>query len=104
MWAGTFRDAAETLERAIRQYLDEAPANCPPDQLRHLEDVPALLRRISSTVKSAELSEVKAKKRATEIEALNEKVARLEADLRDARAKIVNGLFMQSALKAAGIG
>ncbi|KIC48222.1 hypothetical protein RA29_16935 [Tateyamaria sp. ANG-S1] len=94
--------AADTLERAISQYLKEAPANCLPDALAHLEDVPALFRRIAVTVKSSERAETKARKLADDIETLNTKIARLEADLRDARAKTVHGLFTQSALKAAG--
>ncbi|MEM8655424.1 MAG: hypothetical protein AAGF36_11810 [Pseudomonadota bacterium] len=39
---------------------------------------------------------------AEDIEALHTKVARLGADLRDARAKTFHGLFTQSALRAAG--
>ena len=94
--------AADTLERAIAQYLNEAPANCLPDALAHLEDVPVLFQQIATTAKSAERRDTKAAKLAEDIEALNAKIARLEADLRDARAKTVHGLFTQSALKAAG--
>ncbi|MEL7132138.1 MAG: hypothetical protein AAGK77_06985, partial [Pseudomonadota bacterium] len=94
--------AADTLERAIAQYLKEAPANCLPDALTHLENVPPLFRRIAATVQSTERAEAKANRLATDIEALNVKIARLEADLRDARARTVHGLFTQSALKAAG--
>ncbi|WP_299641430.1 hypothetical protein [uncultured Tateyamaria sp.] len=94
--------AADTLERAIAQYLKEAPANCLPDALEHLQDVPQLFRWIATTVKSAEQADAKETKLAKDIKALNAKIARLEADLRDARAKTVHGLFTQSALKAAG--
>ncbi len=94
--------AADTLERAIAQYLKEAPANCLPDALAHLEGVPSLFRRIATTVKSAERADAKEARLATDVEALNAKIARLESDLRDARAKTVHGLFTQSALKAAG--
>lgn len=94
--------AASTLERAIAQYITEAPANCLPDALAHLESVPPLFRRIAATVKGAGRAEAKASKLAEDIEELNAKIARLEADLRDARAKTVHGLFTQSALRAAG--
>ncbi|WP_415404335.1 hypothetical protein [Tateyamaria sp. SN3-11] len=94
--------AADTLERAIAQYLKEAPANCLPDALQHLEGVPPLFRRIATTVKGTERADAKEAKLATVVEALNAKIARLEADLHDARAKTVHGLFTQNALKAAG--
>ncbi|WP_299613547.1 hypothetical protein [uncultured Tateyamaria sp.] len=94
--------AADTLERAIAQYLKDAPANCLPDALAHLEGVPPLFRRIAATVKSVERGDAKAAKLADDIEVLNAKIARLESDLRDARAKTVHGLFTQNALKAAG--
>lgn len=94
--------AAETLDRAIAQYLKEAPANCLPETLTHLEGIPGLFRQIARTVKSDALSKAKAEKLASEIEALNAEVARLEAALKLARARTVDGLFTQSALKAAG--
>jgi len=94
--------AADVLGRAIRQYLDEAPANALPDELHHLDALPGLFRRIATTVKSAETSQSKAEQLADNIEALNEKVARLEADLKVARARSVEGLFLSNAISAAG--
>jgi len=94
--------AADVLERSIRQYLYEAPANALPDELQHLEAVPGLLNRIASTIKSAERADAKAERMADDIEALNAKVAKLEADLKAARARSVEGLFLKSAIAAAG--
>lgn len=94
--------AAETLTSAIGQYLKEAPANCLPEELEHLENLPMLFLAISKTVKSCELADAKERKLANQIEALNAEVAELEAKLKDAKSKTVHGLFTQSALKAAG--
>lgn len=94
--------AAETLNKAIEQYLKEAPANCLPDELAHLQDLPKIFRQISSTVKSSERAEVRERKLAEQITALNAKVADLEAKLKDARGRTVNGLFMKVAITAAG--
>ncbi|MEM7521799.1 MAG: hypothetical protein AAF307_12275, partial [Pseudomonadota bacterium] len=72
------------------------------DDLSHLHDLPALFRRISKTVKSEALAHVKEQKLAEEIEALNAKVADLEAKLKAARARTVDGIFAKGALAAAG--
>jgi hypothetical protein len=102
MTALAAKGAAEVLDSAIQQYLNDAPANCLPDGLIHLEGLPSLFRSISATVKSNQKAKVKEEKLADEIEALNAKITQLEASLKAARGKTVNGMFFQSALKAAG--
>lgn len=94
--------AAQTLRQAISTYLRDAPANALPDELAHLEGLPALFDGIATLAKSDGKSEAKARQMADQIEALNAKVARLEAQLKEARTKTVNGLFTQNMLRAAG--
>jgi outer membrane murein-binding lipoprotein Lpp len=94
--------AAATLQRAITEYLVKADANCLPDELKHLEGMPKLFMGISVIVKSSGRSEAKILELADQIEALNGQVAKLEANLKEALTKTVNGLFKQNAIKAAG--
>jgi len=94
--------AAQTLRQAISTYLRDAPANALPDELAHLEGLPALFDGIATLAKSGGKSEAKARQMADQIEALNAKIARLEAQLKEARTKTVNGLFTQNMLRAAG--
>ncbi|MEM6939937.1 MAG: hypothetical protein AAF943_08905 [Pseudomonadota bacterium] len=72
--------AAETLSQAIKRYLDEAPANCLPDELAYLNDLPAVFREISEIVKSKERGEAQERRLLEEIERLNAKIARMEAE------------------------
>lgn len=90
--------AAATLQRAITEYLVKAEVNSLPDELSHLEGMPALFQGISKIVKSREKAVAKARHLADQIEALNAKVAKLEAALKAARAKTVHGLFKQLSL------
>jgi hypothetical protein len=94
--------AAQTLRQAIATYLRDAPANTLPDALAHLEGLPTLLDGIATLAKSGGRSEAKVRQMADLIEALNAKVAQLEAQLKEARTKTVNGLFTQNMLRAAG--
>lgn len=94
--------AADILERAIQDFLKTAPANCLPDELAHLESLPPLFRSISRLVRSSETAAVKERKLIDEIQRLNARVAALEADLKVARSRTVNGLFKASFIKALG--
>lgn len=94
--------AAETLSNAIADYLKPAPANCLPDQLAHFQHLPGLFAEISKIVKSDDLAKIKEKQLTDTIEELNAEVAKLEAALKIARSKSVNGIFTQNALAAAG--
>lgn len=102
MTALSAEGTAELLERAIREYLNGALVNCLPEALQHLDKLPPVFRTISRLVKSNERTETKAEHLIAEITRLNTLVARLEADLKIARTKSVQGVFTQSALKAAG--
>lgn len=102
MTALSAEGAAETLERAIKEYMNQAPANCLPDELAHLDALPSLFRSIARTVKSNDLGEAKETRLLEQIIALNAKVAQLEADLKAAKEKTLNGRFKIKAIESLG--
>ncbi len=93
---------AATIDQAIDRYCKDAPANCLPEPLEHLHELPNTFRAIAKVIRSNKEAEKKAEQLAAKIQELNSKVAVLEATLKEARGKTVAGLFTQSALKAAG--
>ncbi|MBK0326518.1 hypothetical protein I5535_04340 [Rhodobacteraceae bacterium F11138] len=102
MTAIAAQGTAETLDRAIREFLDKAPANCLPDELIHLQDLPPVFRQIAEIVTNSATTEAKERRLAEEIEALNQKVAQLEAHLKEARGKTLNGRFKTAAIESLG--
>ena len=93
---------AETIDKAIREFTDQTGANCLPTELETLYDLPPLFRRIAEIAKSSDTAEVKVEAMTAQIEALNAKVARLEADLKAAREKTLHGVFRKSAAESLG--
>jgi len=100
MTALTAEGAAELLERAMAEYCNASHQNRLPEALSHLEGLPPIFRRIAHLVKAEGKAKTAEAKLRAEIEALNAKVAELEADLKAARAKSVHGLFTQAMITA----
>ena len=94
--------AAETVERAIRAYMDEAPANCLPEGMEHLEGLPGHFRAIAKVVGNTAESEGKEEELRREIERLHAKVVKLEQDLVVARSKTLKGVISTKAAEKLG--
>ena len=94
--------AAETVERAIRAYKDEAPANCLPEGLEHLEDLPGHFRAIAQVVGTTAANKDIEEELRREIESLHAKVVKLEQDLVGARSKTLKGVISTKAAEKLG--
>ena len=73
-----------------------------PDELEHLEALPALFQSISTTIKSKASDSEKQQKLADQMAALNTKLAALEAKLIIAKEKLLNGRFKIAAIDSFG--
>ena len=94
---------AASIEQAISDFLVNAPANCLPDELEHLNGLPPILRSIATVVRSNEEANAKTQALVDEIKRLNTEVARLEAALGVANQKSLNGRFKIKAIETAGM-
>lgn len=94
--------AADAIEKVVTDYKREAPSNCLPEELAHLEALPALFRSIARNFKSMASMEEKKADLIAQITNLNDKVARLEAELKAAKEKTLNGRFKIKAIEAFG--
>lgn len=94
--------AAETVERAIRTYKEEAPANCLPDGLEHLEGLPGHFRAIAKVVANPAVTKDMEEELRREIESLHAKVVKLERDLVEARSKTLKGVISAKAAEKLG--
>ena len=76
----------------------ETGASSPPE-LEMLDQIPAHFRRVASIVAGAKAEADAVEALELEIEALNDKVARLEGELQIARSKTLNGRFKAAAIE-----
>jgi len=98
----TAEGAAANLERAVLEFKNTVPANCLPDGLEHLEALHALFQSISTTIKSEASDSEKQQQLADQMAALNTKLAELEAKLKIAKEKLLNGRFKIAAIDSFG--
>ncbi len=96
------RGIAESIEKVIADYKRDTPANCLPKELEHLEALPALYRVIAKSFASAENTEAKETDLVAQITLLNSRVAQLEAELKVARERTLNGRFKVKAIESLG--
>lgn len=98
----TALNGAETIERAISDYLREAPANCLPENLKHLEALPHHFRAIARVIGSQTSKAAKEPKLADEISKLHARVAELEKKLAAAKSKELKGVISLKAAESFG--
>ncbi|MBE1291376.1 MAG: hypothetical protein GJ677_02700 [Rhodobacteraceae bacterium] len=98
----TALNGAEMIERAISDYLHEAPANCLPEDLKHLEALPRHFKAIARVIRSRTSKEEKEPQLADEISKLHARVAELEKEVAVAKSKELKGLISQEAAKSFG--
>ncbi len=98
----TALNGAETIERAISEYLHEAPADCLPADLKHLEALPQHFKAIARVIGSRTRKEEKEPQLADEISKLHARVAELEIELAVAKSKTLKGIISQEAAKSFG--
>lgn len=98
----TALNGAETIERAISDYLREAPANCLPEDLKQLEALPHHFRAIARVIGSQTRKEAKEPKFADEISKLHARVADLEKELAAAKSKELKGVISLKAAESFG--
>nr|WP_247743577.1 hypothetical protein [Shimia sp. R10_1] len=98
----TALNGAEIIERAIADYLREAPANCLPEELRHLEALPQHFKAIARVIGNQTGDDEKETQLIDEISKLHARVAELEKELAVAKSKELKGVISQEAAKAFG--
>lgn len=98
----TALNGAETIERAIADYLREAPANCLPVDLKHLEALPQHFRAIAQLIGSKANEDQKESQLVDEISKLHARVTELEKELAVAKSKELKGIISQEAAKSFG--
>ena len=98
----TALNGAENIERAISDYLREAPANGLPEDLKHLEALPQHFKAIARVIGSQTSEDKKEKRLAKEISKLHSRVAELEKELAVAKGKELKGIISQEAAKSLG--
>ncbi len=98
----TALNGAETIERAIADYLREAPANCLPEDLIHLEALPQHFRAIARVIGSETNDDQKENQLLDQISKLHARVAELEKELAVSKNKELKGIISQEAAKSFG--
>ncbi|SMP36032.1 hypothetical protein SAMN06265373_11332 [Shimia sagamensis] len=98
----TALNSAETIERTISDYLRGAPANCLPEDLKHLEALPQHFKAIARVIGSRTSKNQKENQLTDEISKLHARVAALEKELAVAKSKELKGVISQEAAKSFG--
>ncbi len=98
----TALNSAETIERTISDFLKEAPANCLPEDLKHLEALPQHFKAIARMIGSRTSKNQKENQLTDEISKLHARVAALEKELAVAKSKELKGAISQEAAKSFG--
>lgn len=98
----TALNGAETIDRAISEYLREAPANGLPEDLKHLEALPKHFRAIARAIGSQTSKDQKENQLTDEISNLHARVTELEKELAVAKCKELKGIISQEAAKSFG--
>jgi hypothetical protein len=91
--------SAETIDRATQEYLNRSGENCLPEEFAALDALPGHFRRIGALALQDAAAQDAIVALEAEIEALNGAVARLEADLQDARKRTLDGRFKAAAIE-----
>ncbi len=100
--AATALNGAETIERAISDYLRDAPANCLPEDLKHLEALPRHFKAIARVIGNKTDEGEKESLLVDEISMLHARVTELEGELAVAKSKALKGIISQEAAKSFG--
>lgn len=95
-------NGAETIERAISEFLREAPANYLQEDLKHLEALPQHFRAIARVISSKTNDGQKESQLVGEISKMHARVAELEKELAVAKGKELKGIISQEAATSFG--
>ncbi|MEP2781622.1 MAG: hypothetical protein ABJO67_00675 [Pseudoruegeria sp.] len=95
-------NGAVTIERAIAGYMREAPANCLPDGLAHLEELPMHFRAIAKVLTISPPVETNERDLLVQIQGLHARVSKLEKELAVAKSKTLKGVISENAAKKFG--
>ncbi|MBO9479670.1 hypothetical protein J7382_19160 [Shimia sp. R11_0] len=98
----TALNGADAIERAIADYLREAPANCLPEDLKHLEALPQHFKAIARVIGNQVGNTEKENRLVDEISKLHARVAELEKELAVAKSKERKGVVSQNAAASLG--
>ncbi|GAB5448203.1 MAG: hypothetical protein Gyms2KO_30760 [Gymnodinialimonas sp.] len=91
--------SAETINRAIHEYLNATGENFLPDEFAAMEALPAHFRRIARLAEDSAESLNREQDLKLEIETLNGRVAQLEGELKVALEKTLDGRFKVAAIE-----